>query len=84
MIRKLLCSVPGLVWAGAASADYAVNMPKGVTELSAETYEIHMIAFWWCVAIGAFVFGAMIYSLINTESPVARRLRISHTAPRLR
>ena len=40
-------------------------MPRGVTELSAATYDIHMLIFWWCVAIGVVVFGAMIYSLIN-------------------
>jgi cytochrome c oxidase subunit 2 len=64
MIRKFILSVSGLAWAGTASADLALNMPKGVTELSAETYDIHMLAFWWCVGIGLIVFGAMIWSLI--------------------
>lgn len=63
MIRKLVLSVLGLTWAGAASADFALNMPEGVTALSAETYGIHMTVFWWCVGIGVLVFGAMIYSL---------------------
>jgi cytochrome c oxidase subunit 2 len=62
MIRKL-CAGLLLLAAGSASADWAINMPKGVTELSAETHEIHMIIFWWCVAIAVVVFGAMIYSL---------------------
>ena len=62
MIR-LLCAGVSLLAAGSASADWAVNMPKGVTELSAATHEIHMIIFWWCVAIAVVVFGAMIYSL---------------------
>lgn len=65
MIRKLITSVSALAWVGTANADYAVNMPKGVTELSAETYGIHMLAFWWMVAIGVVVFGAMIWSLIR-------------------
>jgi len=64
MIRKLITSVAGLTLAANASANYALNMPRGVTELSAETYDIHMLAFWWCVAIGVVVFGAMIWSLI--------------------
>jgi cytochrome c oxidase subunit 2 len=80
MIRKLLCSVPGLAWAGAASADYALNMPKGVTDLSAETYEIHMLAFWWCVAIGFVVFGAMLYSLIkHRKSKGVKPANFSHS-----
>ena len=62
MIRKLITSVAGLAWAGTASADYAVNMPKGVTELSAETYGIHMLAFWWCVAIGVVILTGLSWS----------------------
>ena len=81
MIRKLLISVPGLAWAGTASADLALNMPKGVTALSAETYEIHMLAFWWCVAIGVVVFGAMIYSLFaHRKSRGAKAADFSHSA----
>lgn len=47
-----------------ALADYAVNMPKGVTELSDEIYDLHMLIFWVCVVIGVVVFGAMIWSII--------------------
>ena len=35
MTRKLSLSVLGLLLAGTASADWALNMPKGVTDLSA-------------------------------------------------
>ncbi len=65
MIRKISAAVLALLVAGDVLADRAVNMPRGVTELSAETYQIHMIIFWWCVAIAVVVFGAMIYSIIN-------------------
>jgi cytochrome c oxidase subunit 2 len=65
MIRNIFTAVLALLAAGDALADLAVNMPRGVTELSAETYQIHMIIFWWCVAIAVVVFGAMIYSIIN-------------------
>jgi cytochrome c oxidase subunit 2 len=50
--------------AGSAFADYALNMREGVTATSQANYEIHMIIFWVCVAIGVVVFGAMIYSMI--------------------
>ncbi|MDJ0748116.1 MAG: cytochrome c oxidase subunit II [Woeseiaceae bacterium] len=63
MIRKAFLSALGLVAASTANADWALNMPKGVTELSKETYDLHMMVFWWCVAIGIVVFGVMIYSL---------------------
>jgi cytochrome c oxidase subunit 2 len=65
MIRKMCLSVAGLLAAGTASADWALNMPRGVTDLSAETYGLHMQVFYWCCAIGVLVFGVMIYSLIK-------------------
>lgn len=63
MIRKLCLGALVLI-TRRADADWALNMPRGVTELSTETYELHMIVFWWCVAIAVVVFGAMIWSLV--------------------
>lgn len=66
MIRKLCTGAALLLMgAGKAFADWDFNMPVGATRLSDETYQIHMIIFWWCVAIAIVVFGAMIYSLIT-------------------
>jgi len=49
----------------AAEAAWALNMPKGVTHMSQQIYSLHMTIFWWCVAIGIFVFGWMIVSLVK-------------------
>ena len=69
-----------LLAAGVASADWTLNMPRGVTELSAETYQIHMIIFWWCVAIAVVVFGAMIYSLYaHRKSKGVEPAQFSHS-----
>ncbi len=65
MIRNSFLSLLGLILAGTAEADWALNMPKGITELSLETYNLHMMVFWWCVAIGIIVFGVMIVSLLK-------------------
>jgi cytochrome c oxidase subunit 2 len=58
-----------MVLAGAAftsaHADFALNMRQGVTATSQSVYDLHMIIFWVCCAIGVVVFGAMIYSIIN-------------------
>ncbi|MDZ7645315.1 MAG: cytochrome c oxidase subunit II [Woeseiaceae bacterium] len=80
MIRKLCVSVAGLLAVSRASAEWTLNMPKGVTELSAETYGLHMMVFWWCVAIGVIVFGAMIYSLVKHRKSVgAQPASFSHS-----
>jgi cytochrome c oxidase subunit 2 len=54
----LLTSVAHASWG-------ALNMTEGVSILSKEIYGLHMTIFYWCVAIGVVVFGAMIYSLIK-------------------
>lgn len=80
MIRKAILGLSGLIWATQASADWAVNMPKGVTELSAETYDLHMIVFGICVAIGLVVFGAMIISLVlHRKAAGATAATFSHS-----
>ena len=45
-----------------AGAD-ELNMPVGVTDMSREIFDLHMLIFWICVAIGVVVFGAMGYSM---------------------
>ncbi len=47
-----------------AAADYTINMPVGVTDISSKVYDLHMIIFWICVAIGIIVFGIMFYAII--------------------
>jgi len=48
----------------AAWAAWTLNMTPGITAISKRVYELHMLMFWWCVAIGFFVFGWMIYSMV--------------------
>ncbi|MFZ2207613.1 MAG: cytochrome c oxidase subunit II [Porticoccaceae bacterium] len=60
-----------LPWLHAAAAEPAarpeswnlLNMPKGVTSVSQNVYDIHMIVIWICVWIGVAVFGVMFYSM---------------------
>ena len=80
MIRKAALGLLGLIVAGTANAEWGLNMPKGVTELSKETYGLHMMVFWWCVAIGVVVFGVMIYSLVkHRKSQGAEPADFSHS-----
>ncbi|TQV70710.1 cytochrome c oxidase subunit II [Exilibacterium tricleocarpae] len=43
---------------------WGLNMPRGVTPVSREVYDLHMLIFWICVVIGILVFGVMFYSMI--------------------
>jgi cytochrome c oxidase subunit 2 len=53
----------GLSLSPSAFADWAVNMTPGVTGISNQIYDLHMIIFWICVAIGVVVFGIMFWSI---------------------
>ncbi len=59
LIAGLILSSLGTV----VHADYKLNMPVGVTELSRETYDLHMLVIYICAGIGLIVFGAMFYSI---------------------
>ena len=42
---------------------FALNMTRGITDISNEVFELHMLIFWICVVIGVLVFGVMFYSM---------------------
>jgi len=46
-----------------AWAETQLNLTKGVTAVSREVYDLHMLALWICTAIGVIVFGAMFWSM---------------------
>lgn len=48
-----------------AHADYTLNLMKGVTKVSNDIYDLHMLILWICVFIGIVVFGAMFYSIYH-------------------
>lgn len=49
----------------AAVDPWRMNMRRGVTPISHDIYDLHMIAIAVCAVIGMIVFGVMIYSLIH-------------------
>jgi cytochrome c oxidase subunit 2 len=71
LVRGGIGALALLPWLHAAAAEPAarpeswnlLNMPKGVTSVSQNVYDIHMIVIWICVWIGVAVFGVMFYSM---------------------
>src|SRR5690606_20604660 len=63
-----LAAVAALCASSAALANaqrWQLNMPRGVTETSAEVYQLHMIVLWICIVIGVLVFGAMAVAMFR-------------------
>ncbi|MDC0588101.1 cytochrome c oxidase subunit II [Gammaproteobacteria bacterium] len=53
---------------------FALNMTEGATAISQEVFNLHMLIFWICVAIGVVVFSVMFYSMFahtKKKNPVA-------------
>ena len=71
LVRGGIGALALLPWIHAAAAEPAtqpegwnlLNMPKGVTSVSQNVYDIHMTIIWICVWIGIGVFGVMFYSM---------------------
>lgn len=67
-VCKLICMIGAcfVAQSAGAAADYwQMNMHVGVTPLSKDMFDLHMIAIVICGVIGIVVFGVMIYSLIH-------------------
>ncbi len=54
-----------LLLTGRSFADYGLNMTPGVTPMSHQIYDLHMLIFWVCVVIAMLVFGVMFFSILN-------------------
>ena len=68
---KTMKSLVGLLGAvltfapAVAMADYRLNLHQGVTKISNEIYDLHMLVLWIVTIVGIGVFAVMIYSIIN-------------------
>lgn len=58
LFSTLLCSQ-------SAYAEWGLNMPRGVTPVSENVYDLHMIIFYICCAIAVVVFGIMFWSIFH-------------------
>lgn len=58
-----LVANPVLAESAANIEQYQLNLTKGVTDISAEVYDLHMLMFLICVVIGVGVFAVMFWSM---------------------
>ncbi len=63
---------------GVAHAEYTFNLVKGVTQLSNEIYDLHMMALWICVIVGIGVFGTMFYSIYYHRKSMGHKAEQFH------
>ena len=79
---RIAGSILGLLWAGLAFGD-ELNMTPGVTSISQLVYDLHMVIFWICVAIGVVVFGVMFWSIVHHRRSAGHEAAQFHESTRL-
>jgi cytochrome c oxidase subunit 2 len=63
-----------------AIADWGLNMTQGVTPISNEIYDMHMLTLWVVTIIGILVFGVMFWSIFHhRKSKGAKAAKFSHS-----
>ena len=63
-ISGFLWGLPVLGLPLPALAEYGLNMTRGVTPISREVYDLHMLILWICVVIAVIVFGVMFWAML--------------------
>ena len=64
-LATAIAAVTAALASPAAFAAWTLNMTPGISAISRRIYDLHMIMYWWCVAIAVVVFGFMIYTLVR-------------------
>ena len=62
-LKVTLITFFSMLLSQSALAENEYNLRKGVTDLSREIYDLHMIVLYICVVIAVLVFGVMFYSM---------------------
>ena len=64
-IMRIAAPMGLMLWSSVANADWAPNLTEGVTPVSHEVYDLHMIVLWIVTIIGILVFGVMAWSIFH-------------------
>lgn len=69
LILRAIAGLVGVLSAIPAMAEsytfpVPLNLPVGVTPISRDVYDLHMLIFWVCVVIAILVFGVLFYSVV--------------------
>lgn len=71
LVNKLRNKIAGIaalfsmLVSGPVMAEYGLNLTRGVTPISKQVYDLHMIILWVVTIIGIAVFSVMIWSIIH-------------------
>ncbi len=61
-----------------AVAEWRLNLKPGISEISRSVFDLHMLIFYICVAIGVVVFGIMLWSIIHHRKSKGAKVHHFH------
>ena len=76
LMLTLLCCMPMAY--GQEEQRWHINMTDGVTPVSQTQYDLHMLIFWICVAIGVLVFGALFFTMYFHRKSLGHKAATFH------
>ena len=82
-IMRVAVPAAALLWSSATNADWTLNLREGVTPVSHEIYDLHMLILYIVTVIGILVFGVMAWSIFHhrkSRGAVAANFHHSTTA----
>lgn len=65
IIIRTVIPIALLLWSTVTSADWTLNLREGVTPISREIYDLHMMILWVVTVIGVIVFSIMAWSIFH-------------------
>ena len=78
LIKKIGGGLVLAMYSMLAQAEYALNLPKPVTETGREIFDLHSITMWTIVGIAVVVYGAMFYSILKHRKSVGHKAANFH------
>lgn len=73
----------GLLLAGPAGAEFALNLPPPATEIARKIYDLHTLILWICFGIFLVVFVPMFYALWRHRKSAGHAAQPFHEHPQL-
>lgn len=60
-----VAAIMSIFFSSCAQAEYVLNMTPGVTTISHEIHDLHVMVLWICFIVGLLIFSVMAYSIMN-------------------
>lgn len=72
-LKRIGLFMSAAFYCGLANADYAINLPRPVTSIGRQIFDLHILILWVCLGIFVIVFSAMFYAIFKHRKAAGHR-----------